>query len=457
MISTVIDQPNAEAVADSRIRGDEMHSLLRRLYPICRSITGDGVRDTLRILAERIPLRIHEVPSGTPVFDWTVPPEWSIRGATVVGPAGKVILDFADSTLHVMGYSEPIDARVPLDVLRAHLHSIESQPDLIPYRTSFYRRTWGLCASHRLVESLEPGEYDVRIDSSLFDGSLTYGELRLPGDTSEEILISTHVCHPSLANDNLSGIVVVAALAEELRRRRRRLSYRFVFVPSTIGALTWLSRNVDALRGFSSGLVIAGVGDAGGHTYKRSRDGGRMDRTVIHALQTSGRSHAVVDFVPWGYDERQYNSPGIGLPVGLLSRTPHGTYPEYHTSADDPDFVQPSSLEDTLALCRTIIDTLDGDRTYVNRSPMGEPQLGRRGLYALLGGTGDIATAELASLWVLNLSDGEHSLFDIAERAGLPFAVISAAADALESAELLSPAASPSSTVTAGVTHGSQA
>jgi aminopeptidase-like protein len=457
MISTVIDQPDAEAAADSRIRGDEMHSLLRRLYPICRSITGDGVRETLRILAERIPLRIHEVPSGTPVFDWTVPPEWSIRGATVVDPGGNVILDFADSTLHVMGYSEPIDARMPLDVLLAHLHSIESQPDVIPYRTSFYRRTWGLCASHRLVESLQPGEYDVRIDSSLFDGSLTYGELRLPGDMSEEILISTHVCHPSLANDNLSGIVVAAALAEELGRRRHRLSYRFVFVPSTIGALTWLSRNVDALPRFSSGLVIAGVGDAGAHTYKRSRDGGRMDRIVIHALETSGRSHAVVDFVPWGYDERQYNSPGIGLSVGLLSRTPHGTYPEYHTSADDPDFVQPTSLDDTLELCRTIIDTLDGDRTYVNRSPMGEPQLGRRGLYALLGGTGDIATAELASLWVLNLSDGQHSLFDIAERAGLPFPVISAAAEALESAELLRPVTGSSSTVIPAVTDGSQA
>jgi aminopeptidase-like protein len=412
---------------------------VRRLFPLWRSLTGPGVRETLAIVGERIPLEVHEVPTGTPVFDWTVPREWIPRRATVTDPSGRVVLDSADTNLHVVGYSAPFRGRVPLEVLLEHVHSLPDRPTLVPYRTSYWRETWGLCARHDVVARLEPGDYEVSIDTELRDGALTYGECILRGETEETVLVSTHVCHPSLANDNLSGIAVATFLAAALAARPRRLTYRFAFVPSTIGALTWLSRNVDALPRIRHGLVLAGLGDSGAHTYKRTRDGATIDRAVEHALLTSGRPHAVVDFVPWGYDERQYGAPGIGIPAGLLSRTPHGSYPEYHTSADDQSFVHAESLADSLDLCLEVVEVLERDATYVNVSPMGEPQLGRRGLYG--GGTGGIADRELATLWVLNQSDGRHSLLDIAERAGMPFPLIADAADALLGVDLLRPAA----------------
>jgi aminopeptidase-like protein len=321
--------------------------------------------------------------------------------------------------------------------LRPHLFTLPDRPQWVPYRTSYYRPAWGFCLSHEQLENLPDQEYEVCIDSELVSGSLSYGELFLPGETDEEVLISTHTCHPSLANDNLSGVAVAVYLARRLARRPRRYGYRFVFAPGTVGAIAWLSRNEDLLPRIRHGLVLSLLGDAGHSTYKKSRRGdATIDRAAAHVLGHSGQDYALREFEPLGYDERQYCSPGIDLPVGCFMRTPPGQYPEYHTSADNLDFIRPEHLADSLAKCWAMIDVLEHDRAYRNRNPKGEPQLGRRGLYRSTGGT-DNAERERAMLWVLNLSDGRHTLLDIAERSGLPFAAIRAAADALRDAELL--------------------
>ncbi len=414
-----------------------MLELIRELYPICRSLTGDGVRETLAILGRSIELEIHEVPTGTPVFDWTVPREWNIRDAWIKNSSGAKIVDFGASNLHVMGYSVPVEAKLSLEELSEHLYSLPEQPDLIPYRTSYYEERWGFCLTHADRMRLEPGEYEVCVDSVLEDGHLTYGECFLPGTEEGEYIIHTHVCHPSMCNDNLSGIAVAACLAEELASQPRRFSYRFLFGPGTIGAITWLARNKESLSRVRGGLVISGVGDAGQLTYKQSRSGsGPVDRAAAAALAEWPGGVEVEAFSPYGYDERQYGSPGIDLAVGRISRSPWGEYPEYHTSADDLDFVSAESLSDSLAACRAIVSVLETDRTYRNLQPMGEPQLGRRGLYRSLGGDGG-KDAELALLWVLNLSDGSACLTDIAARSGLPFAIIADAAERLRSADLL--------------------
>jgi aminopeptidase-like protein len=423
--------------------GDEMYELAGRLYPICRSITGNGVRDTLRLLGEHVPLDVHEVPTGTPVFDWVVPPEWNVRDAYVKNSRGERIIDFQRSNLHVVSYSVPVHTRMSLAALRPHLHSLESCPDWIPYRTSYYQPTWGFCLSHRQLLALPEDEYEVCIDSTLTDGSLTYGETLVTGDTDEEVLISCHICHPSLGNDNLSGIVVAAFLARALAASPRRYSYRFLFVPGMIGPITWLAKNETQLHRTKHGLVLACIGDSGGFTYKRSRQRtADIDRAVMHVLQSTGRPYTTLEFSPYGYDERQYCSPGINLPVGCLMRTPHGEYPEYHTSADDLSLVRPEALAESLRICLTIADVLDGDGRYLNQSPKCEPQLGRRGLYGSMGGA-DPRVEQLALLWALSMSDGSHTLLDIAERAGLPFATLKRAADALESKGLLARAHSP--------------
>jgi aminopeptidase-like protein len=411
--------------------GDEAWRLVERLYPIPRSITGDGVRQTLAILTEYVPLEVHEVPTGTPVLDWTVPREWNVREAWIADAVGRRVVDFADHNLHLMVYSTPFRGRVPLAELRAHLHSLPEQPDAIPYRTSYYHERWGFCLSHRDLEALPDGDYDVCVDTTLTDGHLTYGELLLPGETDDEVLLSAHVCHPSLANDNQSSIALATLLARELGSRRTRLSYRFLFVPGLIGAVTWLARNEDRLGRIRAGLVLAGTGDAGHMSYKRSRRGDTtIDRAVEHVLAQSGATYETEDFSPWGYDERQYCSPGFNLPVGCLMRTPHGQYPEYHTSADDMDFVRPGALAETFGALLEIVAVLEGEGRYRNLSPKGEPQLGRRGLYGSLGG-GDAKELELAMLWVLNASDGTASLLDVAERSGQRFHVIRRAADLL--------------------------
>ena len=419
------------SLADADALGRPLFELLAELFPLDRSITGDGVRRTLARLAERIPLTVHEVPSGTQVFDWTVPPEWNVREAWIADGAGRRVVDVRRSNLHLVQYSVPVRARLPLAALRRHLHSLPEFPERVPYRTSYYTPTWGFCLAHRDLVALPDGEYEVCIDATLAPGALTYGECVLPGETDDEVLISTHVCHPSLANDNLSGVVVATGLAERLAARRRRYGYRFVFVPGTIGAITWLARNEARVDHIRHGLVLAGVGDPGVFTYKRSRRGdAEIDRVAVHVLRVLGATHRVEDFSPYGYDERQYCSPGFDLPVGCLMRTPHGRYPEHHTSADDLTFVRPERLGESLALALAIVDTLEANRRYLSQNPKGEPQLGRRGLYRSVGGAAG-GPEELALLWVLNLADGRHTLLDMAARSGVAFQHLERAARTL--------------------------
>jgi aminopeptidase-like protein len=424
--------------------GEEMHALLRDLYPLCRSITGDGLRKTLRMLGAGLPMSIEEVPSGTSVLDWEVPDEWNVRKAYIARENGERVVDFADNNLHVVQYSMPIDRIVPIEELRKHLHSLPEAPDRVPYRTAYYAKTWGFCLAHHMLEGMTDPAYRVRIDSTLAPGHLSYGELFLPGASEDEVLLSIHCCHPSLANDNLSGMVVARALAQRLSPRARRLSYRFLFIPGTIGSITWLARNEDRTGRIRHGLVLSCLGDKGGLTYKKSRRGDAMiDRTVAHVLKHHGGAYRTMPFIPYGYDERQYCSPGFNLPVGCLMRSPNGTFPEYHTSGDDLDFVRPESLSDSLAVLTKIVEILEKDGVYRNTSPKGEPQLGRRGLYRPIGGQQDAADYDqLVLLWALNLSDGEHSLLDIATRAERPFAMVRAAADALMKAGLLEPVSS---------------
>jgi aminopeptidase-like protein len=418
--------------------GPEMMAQIREMYPICRSITGNGARETLRLVQRVVPIEVHEVPSGTPVLDWTVPNEWNIRDAYVKDTAGNRVIDFQESNLHVVGYSTPVKARMSLEALKPHLFSLPDRPALVPYRTSYYNEAWGFCLAHDQLSTLADGEYEVLIDSTLSPGSLSYGELVVPGETQDEVLLSTHTCHPSLVNDNLTGIAIASRLAALLSRRKTRYTYRFLFIPGTIGSITWLALNEGRVQNIKHGLVLSGLGDAGGHTYKRSRRGdSEIDRAAEHVLRHSDDGHAVVDFTPYGYDERQYCSPGFNLAVGNLSRTPFGQYPEYHTSGDNLDFIREESLTGSLEVLLKIVDVLEGNRRYRNLNPKGEPQLGRRGLYDSIGGRADTQALQMALLWVLNFSDGDHSLLDIAGRAGVPFALMREAADALEAQGLL--------------------
>ena len=426
----------AMGVETSQNEGAAMHALLRRLYPICRSITGEGVRETLRILQETLPLHVHEVRTGTQVLDWTVPREWNVRDAWLADPRGRRFAEFRASNLHLVNYSAPFQGRLRLGELRRHLHSLPDRPDWTPYRTTYYNETWGFCLPHRQLEGLSDGAYEVCVDSTLADGHLTYGELYVPGRSDDELLISTHICHPSLANDNLSGIVTAAFLAAALAREPPPCACRFLFIPGTLGSIVWLARNEERLSRIRHGLVLAGVGDAGALTYKKSRRGdAEIDRLAARLVRARGG--AVEPFVPYGYDERQFCSPGFDLPVGCLSRTPFSRYPEYHTSADNPDFVRPGALADTLGVLRELLDTLARRRTWVNLSPRGEPQLGRRGLYDALGGGPDAANRRMGMLWALSLADGRHDLDDMAEKSGLPPADLGTALAALQSHGLL--------------------
>ena len=422
---------------DSTDVGRELHRFAAELYPICRSITGDGIRRTLAMIQERIPLQISEVPSGTPVFDWTVPQEWNIRDAYIKDSSGKRIVDFRQCNLHVLNYSTPVRATMPLRELRPHLFTLPDYPDWIPYRTSYYEANWGFCMANNQMLALRDDDYEVCIESTLENGHLTYGECYLPGHSTDEVLISCHACHPSLANDNLSGVTVATALAEFLSKRDLRYSYRFLFIPGTIGAITWLARNQDTVGRVRHGLVLTGIGDASGFHYKKSRRGNaEIDQVVSHVLLHSSPPAQILEFSPYGYDERQYCSPGFNLPVGCLMRSVWGTFPEYHTSADNLKFIRPDSLARSLRVCSAVVDSLEANRKYVNQNPYCEPQLGKRGLYRSTGGE-SIGTEINARLWVLNLSDGENSLLDIAERSGVPLALIADAAELLQQNGLL--------------------
>jgi aminopeptidase-like protein len=401
-------------------------------------MTGDGVRQTLAMIKEHIPLTIREVASGTQVFDWTVPKEWNIKDAYITSPKGEKVVDFKRSNLHVVNYSSPVRETMDLAGLKSHLFTLPDKPDWIPYRASFFNESWGFCMSHNQMLTLEDGSYQVFIDSCLKEGHLTYGELLLRGRTSDEVLISTHVCHPSLCNDNLSGISVATMLAKSLARAELKYSYRFLFIPATVGSITWLSQNESRAPHIKHGLVLACIGDAGKSTYKKSRRGdAEIDRAVVHVLKQSGEDFGVDEFIPYGYDERQFCSPGFDLPVGCLMRTPHGRFPEYHTSADDLSFVQPASLADSLSKCMAALSIVDNNGTFLNLNPKCEPQLGRRGIYRSYAEQKDGGKIEKALLWVLNLSDGRHSLLDIAEKSGIHFDIIKEAVDILLKHDLL--------------------
>lgn len=430
-----IQQVPEHAAAD---RGQRLYSLVSDLYPICRSITGNGVRESLRTIGDQIPLQIREVASGTRVFDWTIPREWNIRDAYVKNSRGERVIDFRACNLHVMSYSVPVHETMPLSRLLPHLHSRVDQPDVIPYRTSYYEEQWGFCLTDRQRGQLQDDNYEVCIDTTLTDGHLTYGEFFLPGECADEVLVSCHVCHPSLCNDNLSGVSVATFLAADLTARsRRRLSYRFLFIPGTIGAITWLAMNCERVGRIKHGLVLTCIGDRGGFHYKKSRQGSALiDRVVPHVLTDRRAPYEVREFSPYGYDERQYCSPGFDLGVGCLMRSVWGEFPEYHTSADNLDFVSPRALEESLEVCLDVIEILDGNVVYRRTDPYCEPALGRRGLYDG-GGCETAQSRNLARLWVLNLSDGGHSLFDIAERARLPFSVVREVASELAAHDLL--------------------
>jgi len=423
--------------------GQRMHRLMAELLPLHRSMTGAGVRQTLRRLASEIPLEIHEVPSGARVFDWIVPQEWVFRDAYVKDETGRRIVDAKKLNLHVLAHSQPVRGVMRFSELRRRLRTRPDMPDAVPYHTAFFRQDWGFSVSHRQLRQMEAAGnrlYEVVIDADHVDGSLTYGECFLRGTSTEEILISTHTCHPSLCNDNLSGIAVATELARRLAATPRRFSYRFLFLPATIGAIAWLWRNRDRLDRVRGGLIVANVGDPGGFTYKKSRRGdGELDRVAAHVLPHGAAPYEIRDFSPVGYDERQFCSPGIDLPMGCFMRTPDAEYPEYHTSADNLDFVTPAALAGTLKTLGAMCDVLEENRAYRNENSACEPQLGRRGL--LQGGVSyheDRQRYE-ALLWTLNFSDGAHTLLDIAARANMPFGLIREAGQKLHAAGLLTP------------------
>ncbi len=433
---------------DNHQLGERIYALSQRLYPICRSITGNGVRQTLKILQEFIPLEIREVPTGTSVFDWTVPKEWNIKDAWVKDPSGKKVIDFKKHNLHVLNYSIPIHQKMPLSELKNHLHTLPEQPDLIPYRTSYYKETWGFCLQHSVFEELLEGDYEVFIDSTLEAGHLTYGEYFIPGETEEEVLFSTHICHPSLANDNLSGIGVTTFLAALLSDRKSggnfrlppdlKYSYRFLFIPGTIGSITWLAQNEAKTKNIRHGLVASLLGDPGGFSYKKSRRGNtEIDRAAAHVLKHAGQPFEVIDFFPYGYDERQFCSPGFNLAVGNLTRSQFGQYPEYHTSGDNLDLIQAQYLGESFQIYQSIVSILENNRIYQNQNPKCEPQLGKRGLYDAIGGNSDSKAMQMAMLWVLNYSDGEHDLLAIAEKAEMEFDLVFRVSQVLEEKALL--------------------
>jgi len=396
--------------------GAQMHDFATELFPICRSLTGNGVRETLaRISKHTKKLTVHEVPSGTRAFDWVVPDEWNISAACLTGPDGNVVADFQKNNLHVVGYSEPVDCLIPLEELQGHLYSLPELPDAIPYVTSYYQRKWGFCLPSRLRESLPQGQYHARIESVLAPGSLTYGEILLPGESSDEVLLSTYICHPSMANNELSGPVVTTWLVKWLLQQQRRLSYRVVFIPETIGSIIYLSRNLEVMRrSVVAGFNISCVGDDRCYSFLPSRKGNALsDRVAKYVLGRFSPNYKSYSFLDRGSDERQYCAPGVDLPVCSIMRSKYGCYPEYHSSADDLTFVTPSGLEGAYTALKACLEILEANRVW--RAPMlCEPQLGKRGLYPLTS-TRESADSVRDMMNLLAYADGTIDLLGIAE------------------------------------------
>ena len=417
--------------------GEEMHDIMRKLFPICRSITGAGVRQTLKIISEHVPLKIHEVPSGTAVFDWVIPPEWNISDAYIKNSLGEKLVDFKVCNLHVLNYSKPIKKKMSLQELQGHLFTLPKYPEWIPYLTSYYGDNWGFCLKHKDYLQLKEDTYEVVIDSTLEPGSLTYGELFLPGEKQDEVLLTCYVCHPSMCNDNLSGIVLLVFLAKLLSSQKRKYSYRFLFIPETIGAITWLAKNEGSLSKIKHGLVATCVGGPEAFTYKKSRDENAAINSIVKkALEDLGQPYTIRDFFPTGSDERQFCSPGFNLPVGSLLKTIYG-FPEYHTSADNLDFVKPEHLDASFKAYAEVINILENDFAYVSLNQKCEPHLRKRNLYRNIGGLKDDKVNDLALLWIISMGDGNCSLLDVSLRSGFKFRDVQKAAEILLGCSLI--------------------
>jgi len=447
--------------------GNEMYQLMEELFPICRSITGNGVRTTLEILKKEISLEIHEIVTGTKVFDWTIPKEWNIDDAYIIDPNGEKIIDFKKSNLHVVNYSIPINQKISLSKLKKHIHTIPQKPDWIPYVTSYYSENWGFCMTHNEFLNLKEGEYHVVIKSKLEPGSLTYGEFLIPGKSTDEILLTCYVCHPSMCNDNLSGIVLLTMIAKYIKNFENNYSIRFLFIPETIGSIAWLKNNEHNLSRIKHGLVATCIGDKGNFTYKKSRKGNtELDITVEKILKKSKKDYRIMDFFPYGSDERQFCSPGFNLPIGSLLRSVYGSkdFSEYHTSADNLNFMDKNNLLESFLMYISIILELEinfhnnqqernqqernqqernqqeRNQKYLNLNPKCEPQLGKRGIYHQLGGQADrldYRDIELAIFWILNLSDGENSLNEISKKSGIHIEKIKTGVEMLITTKLI--------------------
>jgi len=415
---------------------NEIYSFIEELFPICRSITGNGTRETLRKIQQIIPIQIKEVLSGTKVFDWEIPKEWNVKEAYIKTSLGEKVVDFKNSNLHLVNYSIPIHKKISLTELKPHLYSLPEKPNWIPYKTSYYKKDWGFCLSHKTLESLKEDIYEVVINSELTNGALSFGELYLRGEVEDEVLISTHICHPSMCNDNLSGISVNTFLAQYLNKIQHKYSYRFLFIPATIGAITWLSQNESILKNIKYGIVTALLGDNGKFIYKKSRNGNsEIDRIFDYTFSNSEYENELREFTPYGYDERQFCSPGINLPMGRFTRTPNQEFLEYHTSADNLDFISAKNLYESYSMLKEIIQIIENNRIYENLNPKCEPQLGKRGIYNSVAG--DIKEIELAMLWVLNYSDGTNDLISIAKKSKIDFKVMIKATEILIKHNLL--------------------
>jgi len=422
---------------DSSDVGQDMYRLLVELFPICRSITGNGVRETLARIKEHIPLEIHEVPSGTKVFDWEVPQEWNVRDAYISGEEGNKFVDFKKNNLHLVGYSIPVDQWVTLEELQEHLHSLPEQREAIPYVTSYYKRYWGFCISHDERERLKEGRYRVVIDSEIKDGNLTYGEVIFPGNTRQEVFLSTYVCHPSMANNELSGPVLLTFLAKWIASAPRKYTYRIIFIPETIGSITYLSRNLEAMRkNIIAGFNISCVGDDRAYSYVPSRYGNTYaDKIALNVLKFKHPDFIKYSFLDRGSDERQYCSPGIDLPLVTLTRSKYGAYPEYHTSLDDLSLVTPKGLRGSYELFTDCIQLIERNSKYGNKC-YGEPQLGKRGLYPSLS-TKTSGASVRNMMNFIAYADGANDLLDISNIIGVPPWELYLLADSLIKAGLL--------------------